>query len=76
MRPTRAIACTGQPGGITHVTISKVLYGDKALRNNKLPGWELLNTIVTGCGGTEDDLSDFASAWRRLQKAANGGAGL
>jgi hypothetical protein len=39
----------------------------KALRAKELPlRLEVIDSIVEGCGGSEEDRRRFASAWRRL----------
>lgn len=37
-----------------------------AMNSDALPRWEVMKAIIIGCGGGEDDLRPFASAWRRL----------
>ncbi len=41
-----------------------------ALSGAKLPGWPMVEAIITACGGTDSHLQAFASAWRRLALAA------
>jgi hypothetical protein len=36
------------------------------MNSDALPKWEVMKAIVIGCGGGDDDLRAFASAWRRL----------
>jgi len=37
-----------------------------AMHSDTLPKWDVTKAIIIGCGGGENDLSVFASAWRRL----------
>jgi hypothetical protein len=37
------------------------------LREDELPRrLEIVEAIITGCGGSDEDIQRFASAWRRL----------
>jgi hypothetical protein len=45
-----------------------------AMNGNALPKLEVVKAIVIGCGGGEDDLSLFASAWRRIASGRSGTA--
>jgi hypothetical protein len=40
-----------------------------AMKGDVLPKLEVVKAIIIGCGGGEDDLRLFASAWRRLDAA-------
>lgn len=40
-----------------------------AMRRDVLPTLEVVKAIVTGCGGGEDDLLAFTSAWHRISAA-------
>jgi len=48
---------------VVHSTMYAAMNGDG------LPKFEVVKAIVIGCGGGEDDLSSFASAWRRIARA-------
>lgn len=37
-----------------------------AMNSESLPKFEVMKAIIIGCGGDEDDLKAFASAWRRI----------
>lgn len=37
-----------------------------AMKSDALPKFEVMKAIVIGCGGGNDDLTAFASAWRRV----------
>ena len=41
-----------------------------------LPKLEVVKAIIIGCGGSEDDLRMFATAWRRLESARITGPAL
>ena len=45
---------------VVHSTMYTAMNGDT------LPKLDVVKAIVVGCGGGEDDLSSFASAWRRI----------
>lgn len=40
-----------------------------AMNGTALPRFDVVRAIITGCGGDEEDLRAFASAWRRLDSA-------
>jgi hypothetical protein len=40
-----------------------------AMNGTTLPRFEVVKAIITGCGGGEEDLRAFATAWRRLDSA-------
>jgi hypothetical protein len=42
-----------------------------AMKRNVLPTREVIEAIITGCGGSQDDLDDFIAAWQRI--SATGG---
>lgn len=46
-----------------------------AMKHDTLPTIEVVHAIVTGCGGTEDDLRAFTTAWHRLSAASTGETG-
>jgi hypothetical protein len=37
-----------------------------AMNSEALPKWEVMKAIIIGCGGGEEDLKAFATAWRRI----------
>lgn len=37
-----------------------------AMNGEALPKFDVMKAIIIGCGGDEDDLKAFASAWRRV----------
>ncbi|HEV2372859.1 MAG TPA: helix-turn-helix transcriptional regulator [Streptosporangiaceae bacterium] len=41
-----------------------------AMHGNALPKFEVMKAIITGCGGSREDLRAFATAWRRLDPGA------
>jgi hypothetical protein len=45
---------------VVHSTMYAAMNGDA------LPKFDVVKAIIIGCGGGEDDLSSFASAWRRI----------
>ena len=40
-----------------------------AMRRDDLPTLEVVKAVVIGCGGGQDDLRAFTSAWRRINSA-------
>jgi hypothetical protein len=40
-----------------------------AMHADALPKLDVVKAIVIGCGGSEDDLRMFVTAWRRLESA-------
>jgi len=38
----------------------------QAMKSDALPKWEVVKAIIMGCGGGEDDIRSFLSAWRRI----------
>jgi hypothetical protein len=40
-----------------------------AMNGTTLPRFEVVRAIITGCGGNDEDLRAFATAWRRLDSA-------
>jgi hypothetical protein len=46
------------------VVVHSTMY--TAMNGDALPKLEVVKAIIIGCGGGEDDLSSFASAWRRI----------
>ena len=47
-----------------------------AMNGTTLPKLDVVKAIVIGCGGDEDDLRMFVTAWRRLESARVTGAAL
>ena len=41
-----------------------------AMKSGSLPKFEVMKAIIIGCGGGEEDLKAFASAWRRIRGPA------
>jgi len=41
-----------------------------AMKSDSLPKFEVMKAIIIGCGGGEEDLMAFASAWRRIRGPA------
>jgi len=48
---------------VVHSTMHAAMHGDV------LPKLEVVKAIIIGCGGNEDDLRLFVTAWRRLESA-------
>jgi hypothetical protein len=36
------------------------------MNSGTLPKFDVMKAIIIGCGGGEDDLKAFATAWRRI----------
>jgi hypothetical protein len=47
--------------------VHSTMYG--AMHGSALPKLEVVKAIINGCGGTEEDLRAFATAWRKLDSA-------
>ena len=47
--------------------VHSTMYG--AMHGSVLPKLEVVKAIISGCGGGEDDLRAFATAWRQLDSA-------
>jgi hypothetical protein len=45
---------------VVHSTMYAAMHGDT------LPRFEVVRAIIIGCGGGQDDLKAFATAWRRI----------
>lgn len=58
--------CGGRPAKSTFWT---------ALHGTALPKLKVVTAIVTGCGGSTEDIAMFASAWRSVQGRPPTGAG-
>jgi len=41
-----------------------------AMKSSALPKFEVMKAIIIGCGGGDEDLKAFASAWRRIRGPA------
>jgi hypothetical protein len=39
----------------------------QAMNADALPKFEVMMAIVTGCGGSQEDLAAFATAWRQIE---------
>ena len=44
----------------------------KALATEAMPRLRTVRAIVTGCGGSDEDLQQFVSAWRRIRLDTSG----
>jgi hypothetical protein len=55
---------------VVHSTMYAAMNGDT------LPKFDVVKAIVVGCGGGEDDVSSFASAWRRIAPGRPGTASV
>jgi hypothetical protein len=53
---------------VVHSTMHAAMHGDA------LPKLDVVKAIITGCGGGEDDLRTFATAWRRIESGRTGSA--
>jgi hypothetical protein len=42
-----------------------------AMNGTTLPKLDVVKAIINGCGGTDDDLKAFATAWRRIDSATS-----
>lgn len=60
--PWRTIAARAKQNRV-HSTIYN------AMRRDDLPTLEVVKAIIIGCGGGEDDLRAFTSAWQRISSA-------
>lgn len=47
--------------------VHSTMYG--AMHGSALPKLEVVKAIISGCGGSDEDLRAFATAWRRLDSA-------
>jgi len=45
----------------------------RALTSRALPPFSAVMALITGCGGSEEDKSRFASAWRRIRSGRAAG---
>lgn len=62
--PWRTIAARAKQNRV-HSTIYN------AMRRDDLPTLEVVKAIIIGCGGSEDDLGAFTSAWQRISAASS-----
>jgi len=53
---------------VVHSTMHAAMHGDT------LPKLDVVKAVITGCGGGEDDLRTFATAWRRIESGRTGTA--
>jgi hypothetical protein len=44
----------------------------KALHADTMPRLGTVRAIITGCGGSEEDMRQFVSAWRHIRLATSG----
>jgi hypothetical protein len=51
---------------VVHSTMHAAMHGDS------LPKFDVVKAIIIGCGGDEDDLRAFATAWRRIESGRTG----
>jgi hypothetical protein len=47
-----------------HIVVHSTIY--TAMNSNTLPKFDVMKAIIIGCGGDEEDLKAYASAWRRI----------
>jgi hypothetical protein len=47
-----------------HKAVHSTMYA--AMNSDSLPKFEVMKAIIIGCGGGEEDLKAFATAWRRI----------
>lgn len=47
-----------------HIVVHSTMYA--AMNSDALPKFEVMKAIIIGCGGGEEDLKAFATAWRRI----------
>jgi hypothetical protein len=47
-----------------HRVVHSTMYA--AMNSNALPKFDVMKAIIIGCGGGDEDLQAFASAWRRI----------
>jgi hypothetical protein len=47
-----------------HIVVHSTMHA--AMNSDTLPKFEVVKAVIVGCGGGEDDLKAFASAWRRI----------
>jgi hypothetical protein len=50
----------------SHMVVHSTMHN--AMKSNALPNFDVMKAIVIGCGGGEEDLKAFATAWRRIAK--------
>jgi hypothetical protein len=49
-----------------HMVVHSTMHN--AMKSDSLPNFDVMKAIVIGCGGGEEDLKAFATAWRRIAK--------
>jgi hypothetical protein len=49
-----------------HMVVHSTMHN--AMKGDSLPNFDVMKAIVIGCGGGEEDLKEFATAWRRIAK--------
>jgi len=54
---------------VVHSTMHAAMHG------NTLPRLELVRAVITGCGGSPDDMRAFVTAWRRIDYGDTGYTG-
>ena len=47
-----------------HAVVHSTMHA--AMNSDALPKFDVMKAIIIGCGGGEDDLKTFATAWRRI----------
>jgi hypothetical protein len=47
-----------------HIVVHSTIYN--AMNSDALPKFDVMRAIIIGCGGDEEDLKAYASAWRRI----------
>jgi len=47
-----------------HIVVHSTLY--TAMNSDSLPKFDVMKALIIGCGGDEEDLKAYASAWRRI----------
>lgn len=52
------------------VVVHSTMYA--AMQNDTLPKLDLVKAVVTGCGGSQDDVRAFVTAWRRIGCGSTG----
>jgi hypothetical protein len=47
-----------------HIVVHSTIYA--AMNSDTLPKFDVMKALIIGCGGDEEDLKAYASAWRRI----------
>ncbi|TDD75421.1 LuxR C-terminal-related transcriptional regulator [Actinomadura rubrisoli] len=63
-RPSARAVAAGSGGAFSHSTVSKILHGSGRRPFLLLP---YLQGVIKGCGGDENDLRRWTTAWRKVQ---------